>query len=74
MKNYQAMLVESHIYQSISRKENCYDNPPIENFFSILEREFYDGYVYRSRKELKKAIEELQDITIKIEFKKIRRS
>lgn len=58
MKNYQAMLVESHIYQSISRKENCYDNDPIENFFSILKREFYDSFVYRSRKKLKKAIEE----------------
>ena len=30
----------------------------MENFLSILKREIYDGYVYRSRNELKKAIEE----------------
>lgn len=58
MKNYQAMLKENRIFQSMSRKGNCYDNAPIENIFSILKREIYDGYVYRSRKELKKAIEE----------------
>ena len=41
----------------MSRKGNCYDNAPMENFFSVLKREIYDGYVYRSRKDLVRAIE-----------------
>ena len=57
MKDYQAMLEEQHIFQSMSRKGNCYDNAPMENFFSVLKREIYDGYVYRSRKEMVQAIE-----------------
>ncbi len=57
MTAYQAMLKEHHIFQSRSRKGNCYDNAPMENFFSVLKREIYDGYVYRSRQELVQAIE-----------------
>ena len=57
MTAYQAMLKEHHIFQSMSRKGNCYDNAPMENFFSVLKREIYDGYVYRSRQELVQAIE-----------------
>ncbi|CAC9931646.1 Putative transposase InsK for insertion sequence element IS150 [Aedoeadaptatus coxii] len=57
MTTYQAMLKEHHIFQSRSRKGNCYDNAPMENFFSVLKREIYDGYVYRSRQELVQAIE-----------------
>ena len=41
----------------MSRKGNCYDNAPMENFFSVLKREIYDGYVYRSRQVLVRAIE-----------------
>ena len=57
MKDYQAMLEEHHIFQSMSRKGNCYDNAPMENFFSVLKREIYTGHVYRSRQELVRAIE-----------------
>lgn len=57
MTAYQAMLEEHHIFQSMSRKGNCYDNAPMENFFSVLKREIYDGYVYRSRQELVRSIE-----------------
>ena len=57
MSAYQAMLEEHHIFQSMSRKGNCYDNAPMENFFSILKREIYAGYVYRSRGELIRFIE-----------------
>ncbi|TKW60355.1 MAG: IS3 family transposase, partial [Gemella sp.] len=31
MKEYQALLVEHQVFQSMSRKGNCYDNAPIEN-------------------------------------------
>ena len=57
MTAYQAMLKDHHIFQSMSRKGNCYDNAPMENFFSVLKREIYDGYVYRSRQELVRSIE-----------------
>ena len=40
----------------MSRKGNCYDNAPMENFFSVLKREIFAGYVYRSRKDLVRAI------------------
>lgn len=58
MKRYTATLKEQDIYQSMSRKGNCLDNSPIENFFSILKQEMYHGKIYRSFHELKKAIEE----------------
>lgn len=56
MTAYQAMLEEHHIFQSMSRKGNCYDNAPMENFFSVLKREIYDGYIYRSRAVKKQRI------------------
>ena len=58
MTAYQAMLEEHHIFQSMTRKGNCYENAPMEKFFSVLKREIYDGYVYRSRQELVRAIED----------------
>ena len=42
--------------QAMSRKGNCYDNAPMENFFSVLKREIYDGHIYQSRRELVRAI------------------
>lgn len=56
MKEYQAKLNEHNIYQSMSRKGNCYDNAPIENFFGVMKQEMYYGKVYRSTEELKEAI------------------
>ena len=58
MTAYQAMLEEHRIFQSMSRKGNCYDNAPMENFFSVLKRGIYDSYVYRSREELVRTIED----------------
>ncbi|EGS29909.1 integrase core domain protein [Peptoniphilus sp. oral taxon 375 str. F0436] len=58
MTAYQAMLEKHHIFQSMSRKGNCYDNAPMENFFSLLKREIYYGHNYRSREELVQAIEQ----------------
>ena len=57
MTAYQAMLKKHHIFQSMSRKGNCYDNAPMGNFFSLLKRGVYDSYVYRSREELVRTIE-----------------
>ena len=57
MTVYQAMLKKHLIFQSMSRKGNYYDNAPMENFFSVLRREIYDGHIYRSRQELVRSIE-----------------
>lgn len=56
MHAYQDLLKENKIFQSMSRKGNCYDNSPMENFFGILKQEMYYGYVYKSFEELSDAI------------------
>ncbi|MEL7633901.1 IS3 family transposase [Sporomusa sphaeroides] len=38
-KQYQRMLKDKGIWQSMSRKGNCYDNAVIENFFGLLKSE-----------------------------------
>ncbi len=64
MKQYQHMLVQKGIRQSMSRKGNCLDNSCAENFFSILKSELF----YPKEKEYKN-IEELEkDIVEYIEY------
>ena len=58
MNDYIAILRENRIFQSMSRKGNCFDNSPMENFFGILKQEMYYGVNYTSFEELKTAIEE----------------
>ena len=41
----------------MSRKGNCFDNSPMENFFGILKQEMYYGETYCSFEELKMAID-----------------
>ena len=57
MKVYNKMLTKNKIFQSMSRKGNCYDNSVMENFFGVLKQEMYYGVVYYSYDELKNAIE-----------------
>ena len=38
-KDYQKLLSESHLKQSMSRKGNCLDNAVMENFFGLLKSE-----------------------------------
>lgn len=57
MKAYAYTLKENRIFQSMSRKGNCYDNSVMENFFGIMKQEMYHGVVYYSYDELKDAIE-----------------
>ena len=45
------------IFQSMSRKGNCLDNSPMENFFGILKQEMYYGKTFKTYEELKEAIE-----------------
>lgn len=57
MTSYAFELKEHRIFQSMSRKGNCYDNSVMENFFGILKQEMYYGSVYYSYDELKETIE-----------------
>ena len=57
MKAYSSTLSVERIYQSMSRKGNCYDNAIIENFVGVMKQEMYYGCVYYSYEELKDAIE-----------------
>lgn len=57
MHSYSRQLKEERIFQSMSRKGNCYDNSVMENFFGLLKQEIYYGVVYYSYEELKSEIE-----------------
>lgn len=57
MAAYQMKLKECRIFQSMSRKGNCLDNSPVENFFSLLKQEMYHGYIFSSFDELKNEID-----------------
>ena len=51
-------LNDRGIKQSMSRKGNCLDNSPMENFFSLLKQEMFYGEEYKSYQHLKLEIEE----------------
>ena len=57
MAAYSRNLKENKIFQSMSHKENCYDNSVMENFFGLLKQEMYYGITYYSFEDLKEAIE-----------------
>ena len=58
MKQYQRLLKDKGITQSMSRKGNCLDNAVIENFFGILKSELFYLNKYNSISQLKKDIKE----------------
>ncbi len=58
LKQYTSRLKNSRITQSMSRKGNCLDNSPMENFFGILKQEIYYGNTFKSFDDLKNTIEE----------------
>jgi transposase InsO family protein len=58
MKQYQNLLKNKGIIQSMSRKGNCLDNAIIENFFGILKSELFYLNKYMSVNQLKKDIKE----------------
>lgn len=49
-------LKENKIFQSMSRKGNCLDNSPMENFFGLLKQEMYYGEELCSFEELQDKI------------------
>ena len=60
---YQTKLEEMGIIQSMSRKGNCLDNSPTENFFGRMKEEMWFGHEeeYKNPKALIKAIDEYID-------------
>lgn len=68
-KEYQKILKEAFMIQSMSRKGNCYDNAVMENFFGILKQEMYYKRKFDSVKSLKMAIEEYIDYYNNIRIK-----
>ena len=50
-------LEKMNIRQSMSRKGNCLDNSPMENFFGILKQEMYCGEEFNSYDHLRNEIE-----------------
>lgn len=54
---YVHFIKENRCFQSMSRKGNCHDNSPMENFFGLLKQEIYYGHALVSYNELKKRIE-----------------
>lgn len=60
MQYYHKFLKEHGMMQSMSRKGNCLDNSPTENFFGRLKTEIYydKEYSFKSLEELKNTIHE----------------
>lgn len=58
--NASRSLEEKGIIQSMSRKGNCLDNSPMENFFGKMKNEMFYGheYEYKTLEELELAMEE----------------
>lgn len=55
------MLKNHGVFQSLSRKGNCLDNSPMENFFGLLKQEMYHGEEQVAYATLKKRIENYLD-------------
>ena len=60
-KQYQRMLREKGIRQSMSRKGNCLDNAVIENFFGILKSELLYLQEFHSMEHFKQELIEYLD-------------
>ena len=60
MQQWHNMLKDRGIIQSMSRKGNCLDNSPAENFFGRMKNEMFYGHEYEfsSLDNLKSAIDE----------------
>ena len=57
-KDYQKLLKDNHIIQSMSRKGNCLDNAMIENFFGLLKSELLYLQEFESIEHFLKELDE----------------
>ena len=53
---YQTLLTRRGVVLSLSRKGNCYDNAPVESFFSTLKNELVRHRQFQDRAEARQAI------------------
>ena len=60
-KKWVKTLKENKVFQSMSRKGNCLDNSPMENFFGLLKQEMYYGEALCSFEELREKLIEYID-------------
>ena len=58
IREFQRMLAEHNIQQSMSRKGNCLDNSSMENFFGRLKTEMFYGETFQSTDEFIRTLEE----------------
>ena len=58
MREFQRMLAEHNIRQSMSRKGNCLDNSCMENFFGRLKTEMFYGETFQSTDEFIRTLKE----------------
>lgn len=54
--DYQALAREHRFISSMSRKDNCWDNAPMESFWGKLKQEWLNGKHFRTREEAKSAV------------------
>ncbi|WP_229773315.1 IS3 family transposase, partial [Lactobacillus acetotolerans] len=54
---YRAALKKQHIFQSMSRRGNCYDNAAMESFFHTMKVEMYFTHHYATKAALIQAME-----------------
>lgn len=60
--DYQRLLAGAGIACSMSRKGDCWDNAPVESFFSTLKRELIHGREFRTRAEARSEIFEYIEV------------
>jgi putative transposase len=58
---YQTILARRGVVPSMSRKGNCYDNAPVESFFSSLKNELVRHRQFQNQAEAQVAIEDYID-------------
>jgi putative transposase len=56
------LLKDNRITQSMSSKGNCYDNAPVESFFSTLKRELVYRERYQTREEAERSLFEYIEV------------
>ena len=61
-REYQALLRSSKMVCSMSRRGNCWDNAPVESFFSTLKRELVHRRRWRTRAEARAEIFEYIEV------------
>jgi putative transposase len=59
---YQQLLLQRGVVPSMSRKGNCYDNAPVESFFSSLKNELVRHRCFQHQAEARFAIAEYIEV------------